>query len=524
MEKESVPQYLRIAISLGSEIAEGHYPEGTKMPGLSKLASKYSASTETVRRAMQMLADLSILNVEEKKCAVVLSEERAKYYLESLKARRERHELSSKMKSLFKSYQDIGRELEDVSGQLLDALAYPMPSEKMIPTFEVAVKPESDKIGRTIGSLRVWQATGSTIIAVRRGQNIIISPGPYEKLLEDDIIVCVGTPGSEAIVDYYVNAPIDSAVSSEGDYHAIWAGNINESIIEEQETIQANICKCLDCRPEEILDITAMEQGLNNHSFSFICRGEKYIYRHPGEHSGDVVNRQKEAIALKTAKKLGIDDTLLYVDEEHGWKLSKFITVTEEFDFTNKRHAAMLAKHIKALNDSGETLGFNFNYEAESDKLIDIVKEENRSKYRMMLGVKNKLRPAFDILKKNPWPMGMCHNDIYEPNLLIDGDKLYLIDWEFAGDSDIGFDICKVFASAMPKYEDLDEWLSLYYDHKLDKKDKLHLIACAAIVYYYWYIWGLYADENGENVTEYLPLWHDRMNYYLDMMNEHRGK
>ena len=69
-----------------------------------------------------------------------------------------------------------------------------------------------------------------------------------------------------------------------------------------------------------------------------------------------------------------------------------------------------------------------------------------------------------------------------------------------------------------------DEWLSLYYDHKLDKKDKLHLIACAAIVYYYWYIWGLYADENGENVTEYLPLWHDRMNYYLDMMNEHRGK
>ena len=138
------------------------------------------------RKAMQMLADLSIIDVAEKKCAVVASEERAKYYLESLKARKERHELSDRMKTLFKSYQDIGKELEDVSGQLIDALAYPMPSEKMIPTFEVPVREKSDKIGRTIGSLRVWQATGSTIIAVRRGQNIIISPGPYEKLLEEN--------------------------------------------------------------------------------------------------------------------------------------------------------------------------------------------------------------------------------------------------------------------------------------------------------------------------------------------------
>jgi len=522
MKKESIPQYLRIAISLGADIADGKYKEGMKMPGLSMLASHYEVSPETVRKAMYMLSDLNIVSVSEKKCAVVLSEERARVYLKSLKYRKERHELSDRMRSLFKSYQDIGKELEAVSGQLLSALAYPMPSEQMIPTFEITVSEDSDKIGRTIGSLRVWQATGATIIAIRRGQNIIVSPGPYETLIEHDVVVCVGNPGCDTMVDFYINAPVDEVPPAEDSYHALWAENINERIIEEKETIQNNICKCLGCKPKDILDITAMEEGLNNHSFSFVCKGEKYIYRHPGIQSRDLVNRKKEAAALNIAKKLGIDDTLLYVDEETGWKLSRFVTVTETFDFINKRHAAMLAQKIKTLNESGKKLGFDFNYEEEANRLIKIVKADNKSKYKMMLSIKAKLRPAFEVLKKDPWPIGMCHNDIYEPNLLIEGDNLYLIDWEFAGDTDIGFDICKLFASAMPKYEDLDEWLSLYYDSRLSKKDKLHLIACAAIIYYYWYIWGLYADEHGENVTGYLPLWYDRMIYYLKMLNDEK--
>lgn len=520
MERESIPQYLRIAISMGSDIAEGRYGEGEKMPGMSKLASKYGVSAETVRRAMLMLAELGIVGVEEKKSAVVLSGEKARIYLESLRYRRERYELSDRMKTLFRSYQDLGRELEDVSGQLLDALAYPMPSERMIPTFEVTVGPDSDKLGRTIGSIRFWQATGSTVIAVRRGQNVIVAPGPYEILYGNDVLVCVGNPGSESIVDLYLNGTAGTGSPEEGDYHALWAGNINRTILEEHETILSNICGCLGCATGDIRDITVMEQGLNNHSFSFTVGGEKYIYRHPGEHSGDLVDRKKEAIALRTAKRLGIDDTLLYVDEEHGWKLSRFITTSEEFDFKNKRHVAMLARHIKTLNESGETLGFSFSYAEEANRLIEIVGEKDRIRHRMMLDAKDRLGIAFDLLREDPWQSGICHNDIYEPNLLVENDKLYLIDWEFAGDCDIGFDICNVFASAMPGYGELDEWLCLYYDEPVGRKEKLHLIACAAVIYYYWYIWGLYADVNGENVTEYVTLWRDRMVYYLDMLKD----
>ena len=522
MEKDNIPQYLRIAISLGSDIAKGKYAVGTKMPGLSKLASQYGVSSETARKAMQMLSDLNIISMKEKKCAVVLSDERARVYLQSLEIRKERHELRDRMQTLFKNYQAIGRELEEMSSQVLLALTYPMPSEQMIPTFEVIVRNDTDKIGRSIGSLRIWQATGSTVIAIRRGQNTIVSPGPYEILSEGDILVCVGRPGCDGMMDFYINAPAGNMPPEEDTYHALWAENINEEILVERETIQKNICSCLGCRPEEILDITAMKEGLNNHSFSFVCRDRKYIYRHPGIQSGGVVNRKKEAAALNMAKRLGVDDTLLYVDEESGWKLSRYVTATEKFDFANKRHVAMLARQIKKLNVSGETLGYVFDYETEADKLIEMIRGINKSKYRNLLALRIRFRSVFDRLRKDAWPVGICHNDIYEPNLLIEGDELNIIDWEFAGDSDIGYDICKVFAPVTPEYGDLDEWLSLYYEEEVGAKEKLHLIGCAAVIYYYWYIWGLYADEIGENVREYLVLWYSRMNYYLGMLNEHK--
>ena len=39
-----------------------------------------------------------------------------------------------------------------------------------------------------------WQSTGSTIVAIRRGQTVILSPGPYAELYGGDVIVLVGTP------------------------------------------------------------------------------------------------------------------------------------------------------------------------------------------------------------------------------------------------------------------------------------------------------------------------------------------
>lgn len=285
-----------------------------------------------------------------------------------------------------------------------------------------------------------------------------------------------------------------------------------------------NICRILCCEITDLEDMSTIKKGLNNQSFKFRVNGEYYIYRHPGINASGVIDRKKEAANLRAAKRLKIDETLVYIDEDEGWKISRFIDTTETFDFASKKHIDMLAGKLRTLHDANISVGFGFEYQKEGDRVIDILKHIDAMACWRSIEEKKAMQPVFEFLEKDKWQVSLCHNDLYEPNLLVDGDTLHLIDWEFAGDADIGFDICKLFAVHNPPYEEYDYWLENYYGRPTTYDEKRHLIACAAVIYYYWYIWGIYASKNNQDVSNYMMAWYDKMNSFrakaLEMINK----
>ncbi len=275
-----------------------------------------------------------------------------------------------------------------------------------------------------------------------------------------------------------------------------------------------NICKTLQCKPSEIKDIEVIKKGLNNRSFKFNCNGKYYVYRHPGVNASDVIDRTKESYSLHRAKELGIDETLIHVDETEGWKISWFIETTEEFDFSRIDHIQMLADHLKKLHSANIQAGFRFDYPAQAKMLIELQRRVDGISYRRLMAEAETMEPILRLIEEDGWQVSLCHNDIYEPNLLMEGDRLHLIDWEFAGDSDIGYDICKLFAVHNPSYEEIDNYLYTYYGRETTQQEKLHLLACAAVIYYYWFVWGVYASKNGEEVSGYMMVWYDKMCHF----------
>ena len=173
-----------------------------------------------------------------------------------------------------------------------------------------------------------------------------------------------------------------------------------------------------------------------------------------------------------------------------------------------------MAEHLKKLHQANVKAGFCFDYAQEAERLIEIVKRMDGISYRKLIDETETMQPIFDLLKNDPWQVSLCHNDIYEPNLLLENDRLYLIDWEFAGDSDIGFDICKLFSVHNPAYKEIDKYLFSYYGRETTPAEKLHLLSCAAVIYYYWFVWGVYASKNGEEVSEYIMTWYDKMCHF----------
>ncbi|MGB9680174.1 MAG: cation:proton antiporter regulatory subunit, partial [Thermoanaerobacteraceae bacterium] len=58
--------------------------------------------------------------------------------------------------------------------------------------FEIDVNKPTHAIGKTISDLKFWQNTGGTIIGIRRGEKLYLSPGPYSEINKGDVLIIVG--------------------------------------------------------------------------------------------------------------------------------------------------------------------------------------------------------------------------------------------------------------------------------------------------------------------------------------------
>ena len=205
MTEDGLAQYERIAIDIASRIAEGKINEGQKLSGRTQLSSEYRVSPETIRKAMALLSDMRVVRVKEKSGVTVVSADSARRYLELSRGRGSRRELYDRLQKYLYSYEEAGRKLRDVCRELIEAEQNPLPSEQSFPKFEVTVSEGSLRIGQTIGELRLWQATGATVIAIKRNKNMIISPGPYAELYAGDVIIFVGDKDGALALDRYIN-------------------------------------------------------------------------------------------------------------------------------------------------------------------------------------------------------------------------------------------------------------------------------------------------------------------------------
>ena len=197
MKQTVVPsQYLQIALDIARRIAKGELPEGQRVYGRSVMASGYNVSPETIRRALRLLSDMKVVEVKPQSGVVVLSADSARRYIENFEESADVRALRQQLKDLMAEYADLSRRLSDTVAALMKSRETFAAADEPFPNYEVPVPKDSPLIGRSIGELKFWQSTGGTIVAIRRGQTVILSPGPYAQLYGGDVIVLVGSPAA----------------------------------------------------------------------------------------------------------------------------------------------------------------------------------------------------------------------------------------------------------------------------------------------------------------------------------------
>ncbi|MEK5333584.1 TrkA C-terminal domain-containing protein [Lysinibacillus sp. FSL W8-0992] len=189
------PKYQQIAVDLASKIVEKKYQIGDKIYARSSLASQYNVSAETARRAIAVLQDLEIVEASKGSGVIIKSYEMAARFVRQFQDVQSVHELQNELLISIQKQQHELLHLQEKTKQLISRTEHFRSVNPFIP-YQIEMTAESPCIHQTLQALNFWQNTSSTIVGIRRGNELLLSPGPYASFEEGDIIYFIGNDES----------------------------------------------------------------------------------------------------------------------------------------------------------------------------------------------------------------------------------------------------------------------------------------------------------------------------------------
>jgi len=273
--------------------------------------------------------------------------------------------------------------------------------------------------------------------------------------------------------------------------------------------ILLNICNTLNVTPAEITNIKPLKDGLTNTSFCFDCKGEAYVYRHPGKGTQEYINRLSEAASMRIAAELEIDKTFVVMNEEEGWKISKFIKNARLLDYDDKEDIKKAVSLMTRLHQSGKSTPYAIEFEKGLVDFKEKLIKRNRFEFDDKEELEAMVGKVIGYLEQDQVEHTICHGDCYSPNFLVDEDgNMSLIDWEYSGMGDPTSDIGTFVACSDYTLEQAKEFIQIYLEHNPGVASERHFLGIIGLVSYYWFLWALFQESNGKPVGEFLYKWY----------------
>ena len=181
--------------------------------------------------------------------------------------------------------------------------------------------------------------------------------------------------------------------------------------------------------------------GITNHNLKVEVDEEAFVLRVAGKDTGLLgIDRAVELAATEAAAALGIGPEVVAFVEPEGWLVTRFVAGAIP-PLERMREPIMLARIAGALRafHDGAAIPGTF----DSFRVVETYRET-------ALARGGRVPEAFDWAhalatrieaKRSADSPVPCHNDLLNANFLDDGERLCIVDWEYAGMGDRFFDL-----------------------------------------------------------------------------------
>lgn len=184
------PQYMLIAKDIAQKIKNDFYKVGSTLKGRTLLSSEYGVSSETIRKAINLLENEKIVSVKHGVGIFIESKENVETFLDKVENKNLRKEKINDLSKLIEQRNKINDQINTYIESLIKADN--MVTYEEIKFEEIEVPKNCWVVNQTIGDVYFYNYTEATIVAIKRNGRIITSPGPDFTFIEKDKLIIVG--------------------------------------------------------------------------------------------------------------------------------------------------------------------------------------------------------------------------------------------------------------------------------------------------------------------------------------------
>ena len=257
------------------------------------------------------------------------------------------------------------------------------------------------------------------------------------------------------------------------------------------------ICSALNCKENEVTDISVLKKGMTNRSFLFSAKGAKYIMRIPGEGTDQLINRRQEAEVYRAISGLGLCDDPVYINPENGYKITAFLDNVRTCDPDNLDDLRRCMDKLREFHSMHLTVDHTFDIFGQID-FYESLWDGNPSIYRDYRKTKENLLALRPYVESLPKDWCLTHIDAAQA-----GELLQLTDWEYAGMQDPHVDIAMFCIYSLYNRQQCDRLIDLYFDGKCEPVTRIKIYIYIAMCGLLWSNWCEYKRKLGVEFGEY---------------------
>ncbi len=272
------------------------------------------------------------------------------------------------------------------------------------------------------------------------------------------------------------------------------------------QNLRPIICEVFKISDGQIQNISPIG-GMTNKNYKVTINNEHFVLRVPGNGTEEMINRKNEMQNSLYAHEVGLDAELIYFNKETGIKVSRFIENAETLSPDSaKRHTNMklTVSILKKLHSSTKLMSTKFDIYNEIEKYHSLVVKYGATHYEDYETTRKRVYELRDLLETLDVTLTPCHNDLVAENLIKSGeDKMYLIDWEYAGMNDPMWDLAAHIIECAFSEEDEIRFLNLYFNGNPEEKYIKRILINKIFQDFLWSIWTSVKEAKGDNFGSY---------------------